>query len=107
MSAITVDGTPYVIGEKYLIRTVTMYWAGVLKMVHDHELVLSKGTAAFVKCMSSFKDAKNGKFDSYEPVNDEVIIGRPSIVDVVKISMLPGEGESNVQDQPEKAGAQQ
>lgn len=107
MSLITVDGTPYVIGMKYLIRTVTMYWAGILKTLYDHELVLCKGTAVFVKCMSSFKDANNGKVESYEPVEHEVIIGRSSIIDVVPITMLPGEGELNVPDQPEKAGAQQ
>lgn len=91
MSEITVDGTPYVIGAKYIIRTVTMYWVGVLAMIYDQELVLQKGTAAFVKCMSSFEDAKNGKFESCESVDEAVIIGRSSIIDVIRISKKENE----------------
>ena len=31
---------PYTIGEKYLIRTVTHYYTGLLTDVFEHELVL-------------------------------------------------------------------
>lgn len=87
---IRIGGTPYSIGKKYLFRTVTMYWAGVLDGMYDNELVLKN--ARFIKWMASFKEIQSeAKVESYEIVDGEVIINRQSIVDVVELSKLPGE----------------
>lgn len=92
MSDITVDGTPYVIGKKYLIRTVTMYWAGVLECVYTNEITLKPGTAAFIGWMGTIHDLeKNGSVKHHEKVDGRVIINRQAIVDVIEVSNIPSD----------------
>jgi hypothetical protein len=70
----------WVIGEQYLIRTVTMMQTGRLVYIDNHELVLED--AAWIADSGRFSDAlKNGSFNEVEPFDSEVIIGRAAIVD--------------------------
>ena len=77
---------PWQIGEKYLIRTVTMILTGRLKAVYDQELVLEK--AAWIADTGRFMEATDkGNFDEVEPWRSrEVIIGRGSVIDAGIIS---------------------
>ena len=74
--------SPYRIGAKYLIRTVTMIYTGKLEAVYDQELVISSAawiadTARWNECLSK------GKFNEVEPYPDgDVILGRGGILDV-------------------------
>ena len=73
----------WTIGEKYLIRTVTMTWTGLLEYLDDKELVLSG--AAWIadagRYSETLKDASN--LNEVEPAPNEVVIGRGAIVDAV------------------------
>ena len=74
------QNSPFIIGENYLIRTVTMMLLGRLESVGSTELVLS--SAVWVADSGRFYDAlKNGKLDEVEPFINDVIVGRGSIVD--------------------------
>jgi len=72
---------PYKIGEKYLIRTVTMIYTGRLIEVHDQELVIED--AAWIAETERWADClKDGKFKEVEPYTDgRVVIGRGAILD--------------------------
>lgn len=72
---------PWRIGEKYLIRTVTMILTGRLTAVYEQELVL--GECAWIADTGRFMEAtEKGSFDEVEPwKTDEVIVGRGSIID--------------------------
>ena len=72
---------PYILGESYLIRTVTMIYTGRLKAVYDQELVIDN--AAWIAETARWSDClKNGDFKEVEPYPDgRVIIGRGSILD--------------------------
>jgi hypothetical protein len=76
---------PYVIGQHYLIRTVTMIDTGKVIRVTQQEIVLVD--AAWIADTGRFSDAlKSLEFSEVEPFPDgEVIIGRGAIVDAVKI----------------------
>jgi len=73
---------PYKIGEKYLVRTITMIYTGRLKAVYKQELVLEDvawvaETSRWAECL------KNGDMEEIEPYpTGEVIIGRGAILDV-------------------------
>jgi hypothetical protein len=70
----------WVIGEKYLIRTVTMIDIGILVHVDDHELVLSQ--ASWIADTNRFATAlETGNLKEVEPFPDEAIVGRGAIVD--------------------------
>jgi hypothetical protein len=74
---------PYMLGAAYLIRTVTMYYTGVIKEVYEHELVLSN--AAWIADTGRYHDAlKTGVFKEVEPINKDAIIGRGAIIDCVE-----------------------
>lgn len=76
----TEKGSPFKIGEQYLIRTVTMIVLGKLDKVFDGELVMS--SASWVADTGRFYDAlKTGKLNEVEPFTDDVIVGRGSIID--------------------------
>lgn len=77
------------VGTNYLIRTVTMFQTGRLTFVTDQELVLED--AAWIADTGRFSDALiSGSFEEIEPFPDgEVIVGRGSIIDAVKIKILP------------------
>jgi len=72
---------PWIIGENYLIRTVTMILTGKLLSVGSQELVLEK--AAWIADTGRFMQAvKTGSFSEVEPYGDNpVIVGRGSVID--------------------------
>ena len=85
--------SPLVIGENYLIRTVTMIYTGKLTKVYDKELVIVDAswipeTARWQQCVA------NGEFNEVEPYPDdaEVILNREAILDITKVNWkLPRE----------------
>jgi len=74
--------SPYKLGEKYLIRTITMIYTGRLVDVYEQELVIEDAawiadTARWNECL------REGKFNEVEPYPDgKVIIGRGAVLDV-------------------------
>jgi len=79
-SSCTTDDHPYRVGEKYLIRTVTHYYAGQLKAIYKHEIVLSD--ASWIADTGRFYDAlSNGGLDEVEPIPGDLIVGRGGIID--------------------------
>ena len=81
--------TRFKIGEVYLIRTVTMIDTGRVVEVNENEVVLED--AAWIADTGRFADALlSAEFSEVEPFPDgEVIIGRGSIVDAVRIKSSP------------------
>lgn len=77
---------PYEIGEKYLIRTVTMIHTGRLIGVTESELVLEDG--AWIADTGRFNEAlKTGNFEEVEPFPEgKLIVGRSAIIDACKVS---------------------
>lgn len=78
---------PYILGQKYLIRTVTMCYVGQLVAVYENELLLS--TVSWVADTDRFsevfiKGLENLANSEIEPIKGDVIIGRGSIVDCSK-----------------------
>ena len=70
----------WVVGEQYLIRTVTMTQTGRLVYIDDKELLLED--AAWIADTGRFADAiKTGNFNEVEPFESGVIINRSAIVD--------------------------
>jgi hypothetical protein len=71
----------WLIGSRYFIRTVTMYYVGELVAIDDHEVTLRD--AAWVADTGRFSDAlRTGNVSECEPFPDGVCgIGRGSIVD--------------------------
>ena len=80
---------PFEVGKPYLIRTVTMINAGTLIAVYPTELVLRD--ASWIADTGRFADAvRTAEFSEVEPFPDgEVIIGRGSIIDAVRINKIP------------------
>ena len=81
-------GSPWVIGKKYFVRTVTMHLTGELVFVGPHELVLKD--AAWIADSGRFNEAVRDitKCDEVEPFAAPVIIGRGAIVDATEISSV-------------------
>lgn len=78
---------PYKVDENYFIRTVTFHYTGKLKAVFDQELLLSN--TSWIPDDGRFSDAlKTGNFNEVEPYpcEEDVIIGRGSIVDATVIN---------------------
>ncbi len=78
---------PLVIGENYLVRTVTMIYTGKLTRVFNKELVLID--CAWIPETERWADTvKDGKFKEVEPYpdGDEVIINREAILDITKVN---------------------
>lgn len=78
---------PFKIGEKYLIRTVTQTYTGLLTAVHDTELELEK--ACWIADSGRFHLALQGKWDNnaeHEPFPAPIIIGRGAIIDACPLS---------------------
>lgn len=72
--------SPWVIGESYFIRTVTMHLIGRLTAVYPTELVLENAT--WVADSSRFHNAlRDGKLSETEPFLHPVIVGRGAVVD--------------------------
>jgi len=71
---------PYQVGKSYFIRTVTHHLTGRLVKVTAKELVLEE--AAWIADDGRFFDCiKDGKINEYEGFQDDVIVGRGSIID--------------------------
>jgi len=71
------------IGEKYLIRTVTMIVIGKLEGVGSTELLLS--SACWVAETDRFSASlKTGNLIEVEPFIDDIIVGRGSIIDMTR-----------------------
>lgn len=70
----------WTIGEKYIIRTVTMIQTGRLVYADEHELVLED--AAWIADTGRWADALDtGSLNEIEPFEDDAIVGRSSICD--------------------------
>ena len=71
---------PYQVGQNYFIRTVTHHFTGKLIRVTRNELVLQD--AAWIADDGRFFDCiKDGKINEFEGYQDDVIIGRGSLID--------------------------
>ena len=83
------DNSAWVIGENYLIRTVTMADTGRLVAVTPQELVLED--AAWIADTGRFADAvAKAEFGEVEPFPaGRVVIGRGAIIDAVIIKTVP------------------
>jgi hypothetical protein len=79
---------PWEIGEKYLIRTVTMINHGTLVDITENEIVLQN--VSWIPDTGRFSDFVNKKISPNEvepfPKNEIVIIGRSSLIDAVKLN---------------------
>jgi len=78
------------IGEKYFLRTVTLYYTGVLVSVTDKEIILKE--AAWIADTGRFTEAmKTGEFNEVEvyPADTKVILNRSSMIDANKITSIP------------------
>lgn len=71
---------PWIIGDCYFIRTVTMHLVGKLSIVTNKELVLK--TASWIADSGRFHQfLKDGNLNEVEPFVDDVIINRDCIID--------------------------
>jgi hypothetical protein len=79
---------PFVIGEKYLIRTVTMAHTGEVKEIRGKFLVLKDADwiADTGRFSQSLED--QDKFSEVEPFKNDAIVNMDTIVDATKISKL-------------------
>ena len=70
----------WTVGEKYIIRTVTMIQTGLLVYIDDKELVLED--AAWIADTGRWAYAlTSGVLNEIEPFDDDVIVGRSAIID--------------------------
>lgn len=73
----------FIVGKKYLIRTVTFFYTGCVAKITDTDLVLTD--AAWIADTGRFADClKNGKLNEVEPFIDDVIIPRSGIIDATR-----------------------
>ncbi len=79
---------PWKIGKKYFIRTVTMHLTGELVLISKQELVLKN--AAWIADSGRFNEALKdiNNCSEVEPFQNNVIVGRGSIVDATVISHI-------------------
>jgi hypothetical protein len=80
--------TPFMVGEAYLIRTLSMTWHGVVTDIIGDFLVLRQ--AAWIADTGRFtqalEDANN--FNEVEPAPNPVIVGIGAIVDATKLKII-------------------
>lgn len=70
----------WTIGEKYIIRTVTMMLTGRIVYLDDKELILED--AAWIADSGRWTDAiTTGALNEIEPFEDDVLVGRGAIID--------------------------
>lgn len=84
-SVIEINGeeSPWIIGKKYIIRTVTMIQLGKLITVTDKELVLDQ--ACWVADTGRFNEAlRNGDLNEIEMFQNSVIVNRGAIIDATE-----------------------
>jgi len=83
---ITENESPYEIGKKYHVRTVTMAIAGTLKDVYEKELVFEN--ASWVADSGRFSEyLKNPKevVRETEPFKHDVIVNREAVIDATEM----------------------
>jgi len=74
------DCSPWVVGKKYFVRTVTMHIVGELVAITDKELLMIN--ASWVADSGRFNNAlKTGVLDEVEPFVNDVIVNRNSVID--------------------------
>lgn len=80
--------TPFEVGKKYLIRTVTMIQTGEVKEIYPQFLVLKD--AAWIADTGRFSESleDQNKFNEVEPFKNDCIVGIGSIVDATEILTL-------------------
>ena len=79
------DAFPMTTGEKYLIRTVTMYYTGEVVSISSFGIKLTK--AAWIADTGRFSEAlRNGEFNEVEPYINDVVVAKGCIVDFTKWS---------------------
>ena len=86
VNKVQVKDSPLVIGENYLIRTVTMIYTGKLVKVYDKELVFVE--TAWIPETERWADTmEKGIFKEVEPYPEEseVIINREAILYITKV----------------------
>ena len=77
--------TSFVIGEKYLIRTVTMHYTGRVKEVNAYNIVLDD--AAWIGDTGRYSNALvTGELSEVEPYPDGVCVQLAVIVDFARWS---------------------
>ena len=90
---ISLKDSPLVIGENYLVRTITMIYTGKLIKVYGKELVFVE--TAWIPETERWADTvANGTFKEVEPYpkDSEVIINKETILDMTKVDWkLPRE----------------
>lgn len=70
----------FVVGQAYLIRTVTMMYTGRLERLTDRTIELKD--AAWIADSGRYSDAlKTGSLDEVEPYPDAAFVNRDAIVD--------------------------
>lgn len=73
--------TPFIVGKKYFIRTVTLYYTGELMEIYGNWLILKN--ASWIADTGRFHDfLKEGVCNEYESFLEPVYIPVGSIVDV-------------------------
>ena len=79
---------PFIVGEKYLIRTVTMTHTGEVKEIRGKFLVLKD--ADWIADTGRFSMALEDQdtFSEVEPFKNDAIVNMDTIVDATKISKL-------------------
>ena len=85
LPVINTDGTPFVVGNAYLIRTVTMILTGRVHGVVGQFLVLTD--AAWIADTGRFSDVlKTGNPNEVEPADGPVFVGLGSVIDAYQWS---------------------
>ena len=79
---------PFEVGEKYLIRTVTMTHTGQVREIRGKFLVLQD--ADWIADTGRFSEAliDQDKFSEVEPFKNDAFVNMDTIIDATKISKL-------------------
>jgi hypothetical protein len=84
------EGSVWEVGKNYYIQTVTWAYTGTLVAVTDKELLLKQ--AALIGDTGAFHTAlKSEVFAEVEPLVNDLVIGRYSIVSATRINNPPTE----------------
>ena len=82
------EGSVWQVGKNYYIQTVTWAYTGTLVAVTDKELMLQQ--AALIGDTGAFHNAlKSEVFAEVEPLVNDLVIGRYSIVSATRINNPP------------------
>jgi hypothetical protein len=79
---------PFVIGEKYLIRTVTMTHTGEVKEIRGKFIILKD--ADWIADTGRFSESliDQDKFNEVEPFKNDAIVNMDTIIDATEIQKL-------------------